>query len=80
MNFLPVLKKVFNLYTLTNKISRKINNILITTIHPNLIMVKDLPKTQITQEHKTMLYHLFRHLDLTPVLKIILKQTETMGC
>ena len=64
-----------------NNIPPKTNNIQIIIIHHNHIMVKSLPKTkiQIWREHITMLYHLFHHLDLTPVLKIILKQTETMG-
>ncbi len=58
----------------------KINHIQITTIHLILTMVKNFLKTQnkIMLERKIMLYLRFHHLDLTLVLKIILKQIETM--
>lgn len=65
-----------------NSTPPKINHIQIIIIHHNHIMVKDFPKTQnqIRREPITMLYHRLRHLDQILVLKIILKQTEIMGC
>lgn len=64
-----------------NNITPKINHIQIITIHLILTMVKNFLKTQnqILLEPIIMLYPRFHHLDLTPVLKIILKQIETMA-